>query len=317
MNINFKVLIRTILFFTVLFLIACEKKKSLQESEGFINVKGGKVWYRIAGSGDKTPLLLLHGGPGVPSYYLKPLAALSVDRPVIFFDQLGCGNSDRISDTSLMTIDNYIEEVEQVKNALGLKEYFLYGHSWGSMLGMDFYLKHPDGIKALIFSGPALSIPRWSKDADTLISTLPDSLQNAIRMNEARKTYDDSSYQRALKYYYQQFLARKLPWSPDVDSAFMMMGQNVYLYMEGPSEFTLTGTFKNYDRTDRLHEIKVPTLFITGEYDEARPISARYYQSLVPGARFELIENAGHLTMHDNPNKNLLVIKNFLNPLDK
>ena len=108
---------------------SCEHQKSLKPIEGFINVKGGKVWYRIVGEGDKTPILLLHGGPGVPSYYLNPLAALSKDRPVIFLDQLGCGRSDVITDTSLLTVENFVEELEQFKQALGLKDYYLYGQS--------------------------------------------------------------------------------------------------------------------------------------------------------------------------------------------
>ncbi|MBC7383624.1 MAG: alpha/beta fold hydrolase, partial [Bacteroidia bacterium] len=126
----------------------------LYPHEGYIDVKGGKLWYRIVGSGNKTPLLLLHGGPGSSSYYLNPLKELAVDRPVIFFDQLGCGRSSRITDTSLMTLDNYVDEVAQLKKALGITDYFLYGHSWGTMLGIDYYLKHPEGIKAIVFGSP-------------------------------------------------------------------------------------------------------------------------------------------------------------------
>ena len=159
-------------------IISCQPNNKLTTGEGFAEVTGGKVWYRIVGEGDKTPLLLLHGGPGVPSYYLNPLAALSKDRPVIFIDQLGCGRSDRNIDTTLMTIENY---VEQLKIVLGLKEFYLYGHSWGTMLGTEYYYAYPDGIKALILSSSSISIPMWLKDADTLISTLPDSIQRQER----------------------------------------------------------------------------------------------------------------------------------------
>jgi proline iminopeptidase len=297
--------------------IGCNQSKKLKAGEGYINVTGGKVWYRIVGEGDKIPVLLLHGGPGIPSYYLKPLEALSKDRPVIFYDQLGCGKSDHITDTTLMTIKHFVDELTQVVQHLGLKDYYLYGQSWGTMLGTDHYLEHPEGIKALILSSPALSVSRWSKDADTLIATLPDSIQKAIRVNEQTKTYNSPDYQHAVQLYYQHFLARKQPWSADIDSCFSQMGENVYRYMGGPSEFTVTGELKNYDRTNRLGEIKVPTLFITGEFDEARPSTVRYYQSLVPGAKFALIENAGHLTMQDNPQKNIKVIADFLNGLGK
>ncbi len=313
-----------ILFSTLFFLLAaggCKQQKRLSPGEGFIKVPGGKVWYQIIGSGDKPPVLVLHGGPGIPHYYLKPLAELAQDRSIIFYDQLGCGKSDKITDSSIMTIDHYVEELNQVVHHLGLSDYVLYGQSWGTMLGTDFYLKHPDGIRALILSSPALSIPMWLKDADTLIASLPDSVQHAIRSNEQNKTYDAPEYQKAVQTYYQNFVARKLPWSPDIDSCFALMGENVYKYMGGPSEFTITGCLKSYDRTGRLGEIKVPTLFLCGAYDEARPSTVSYYHSLVPGSTFAVIDNAGHLTTQDNPEQNNKLIKEFLlktdNPTSK
>ena len=245
------------LIFLSIALINCSTDKKLTPGEGFINVKGGKVWYRIVGSGDKPPLLLLHGGPGVPSYYLNPLAPLGDERSVIFFDQLGCGRSDRITDTTLMTVSNYVEQVQSVAKELGLQDYYLLGQSWGTMLGVDYYLKYPEGIKGLILSSPSLSIERWLKDADTLISLLSDTIQKAIRVNEEYKTYDAPEYKLATQIYYELFLARKQPWSADIDSAFSQQGKNVYEYMGGPSEFTMTGTLKDYDITSRLGEIKV------------------------------------------------------------
>ncbi len=313
---TFKIINAIVLLSVVLINSCSPPKNKLTAREGYIQVDGGKVWYKIVGEGNKTPLLMLHGGPGVPSYYLKPLLALSNDRPVIIFDQLGCGKSDRITDTSMLTVEHFVNELQQVRDSLGLKDYYLLGQSWGTMLGTDFYLQHPEGIKALILSSPAISIPRWLADADILIATLPDSIQNAIRTNEASKTYDDPSYKNAVEVYYHNFLARKLPRSADFDSSFSQMGVNVYVYMGGPSEFTMTGPLKDYDRTSRLHEIKIPTLFITGEYDEARVPTVQYYQSLVPGAKLEIIENAGHLTMQDNPEKNLEVLRNFFKELE-
>jgi proline iminopeptidase len=306
-----------ILTLFILIFASCQQRNKLKSGTGYIKVTGGKVWYRIAGEGDKPPILVLHGGPGVPSYYLKPLEALSNTRSVIFFDQLGCGRSDRITDTTLMTVEHYVDQLKQVVDHFGLKEYYLYGQSWGTMLGTDFYLKYPQGITALILSSPALSIPMWMKDADTLIATLPDSIQKSIRINEQAKTYNTPGYQHAIQVYYENFVARKLPWSPDLDSAFSQMGENVYQHMGGPSEFTITGQLGSYDRTSRLGEIKVPTLFMTGEFDEARPSTVKYYQSLVPGARFALIENSGHITTHDNPEQNIKVISDFLNEIEK
>ena len=155
----------------------------------------------------------------------------------------------------------------------------------------------------------------WLKDADTLLSTLPDSIQNAIRINEQNKSYSSPAYQQAIQVYYQHFVARKLPWSADIDSALSQLGQS-YMYMWGPSEFTALGPLKTYDRTNRLGEIKVPTLFIAGEFDEARPSTVKYYRGLVPGAKFEVIKGAAHLTMQDNPEESNKVVIDFLNGLE-
>lgn len=299
----------------IFLIIGCQQQEKIRTGESFINVDGGKVWYRVTGNGDKTPILVLHGGPGAPSYYLKPLSALGVDRKVIFYDQLGCGKSDRNTDTTLMTVDHFVEELKTVIDHFGLTEFYLYGQSWGTMLGTDYYLKYPEGIKALILSSPALSIPMWLRDADILLSTLPDSIQNAIRINEKSKTFSSPAYQQAVHVYYNNFVARKLPWSVDIDSTFLQIGQS-YNYMWGPSEFTATGSLRTYDRTSRLDEIKVPTLFITGEFDEARPSTVKYYQSLVSGAKFEVVEGAAHLTMQDKPEQSNKVVLDFINSLE-
>lgn len=294
----------------------CQSEKNLIPGEGYIEVTGGKVWYRIVGEGDKTPLLLLHGGPGVPSYYLNPLAALGNDRHVIFFDQLGCGRSDHKIDRTLMTIDAFVEQVEQVRKALGINEFYLYGSSWGTMLGTDYYLRYPSCVRALILSSPCLSTEMWLRDADTLLATLPDSIQAVIRENERSGTFDSPEYQKAVQIYYKHFMSRNLLRSADIDSGKKQICKDVYRYMWGPSEFTVTGTLKDYDRTDRLVEIKVPTLFICGEYDEARFPTVHYYHSLVEGSGIVMIENAAHMTMQDNPEMDIQAIKDFLNDLE-
>lgn len=288
----------------------------LSPHEGHINVTGGKVWYRIVGSGNKTPLLLLHGGPGSTSYYLNPLRELGKDRPVIFFDQLGCGRSDRITDTTLMTLENYTDEVEQVRKALGLNEFYLYGHSWGTTLALEYYLKFPEGIKAIVFSSPLFSTDLWIKDADTLIASLPDSIQQIIKISEENKTYSSADYQRATAFYYDHFLTRVVQHSADLDSTDKTFGENVYEFMWGPSEFKATGNLKNYDRVSSLQTIKLPVLLICGEYDEARPTTVKYFQSLIPNSKLVIIKNSGHVTISDNTKDNNKAIAGFLNKLD-
>ena len=284
--------------------------------EGFINVKGGKVWYRINGTGNKTPLLLLHGGPGSSSLNLDGLAELGNDRPIIFIDQLGCGRSTRITDTSLMTIQNYVEQVEAIRIALHLEQFYLYGHSWGTMLGIDYYLKYPKAIKAIVFSSPCFSTKAWTNDADTLIATLPEAIQNAIRVNEKNKTYTNEAYQKAVTLYYKHFVKRAEVEKSKSDSSSKFFGANVYEFMWGPSEFTATGNLLKYDRVKELSTIKVPTLLMAGEYDEARPSTVQYFQSLIPGAAFKMIANSGHATVIDNKEETIETLSTFLLKVD-
>jgi proline iminopeptidase len=288
----------------------------LSPGEGFIDVPGGKVWYRIVGSGPKTPLLILHGGPGAPSYYLKPLAALADERPVIFYDQLGCGHSPSPVDTSMWHTERFVAELAKVREASGLKEVHMLGTSWGTMLAVEYMLTKPKGVKSLILSGPSLSIARWVHDADSLKKTMPDSIQVIINNAEKNGDFDSPAYQTAMAIYYQKYLARKLPWSADIDSTFSQLGMSVYLTMCGPSEFSITGNLKNFDDTKRLKEIKVPTLFTAGEFDEATPAAARYYQSMMPGSKLAIIKDAAHLSMDDEPKQYNKVVRDFLHSVE-
>ncbi len=312
---NSKILKLLVLPVILLMLISCKSNRKIEPVEGYINVTGGRVWYKIVGEGDKTPILILHGGPGATSYYLRPLEALSKDRPVIFFDQIGCGRSTLKMDTSQMNIKFYVDEVYQVKKALGLKDFYLYGQSWGTILAAEYYFAHPEGIKAIIFASPALSGKLWIRDSQLLLSRLPDNLQKIIRKYEKLKDFKAPEYQKAMMVYYKQHIARKLPWSEDIKKTFAHLGERVYTHMNGPSEFTFTGTLQYYDATKKLPNIKVPTLFICGEYDEARPETTEYYASLVPGSKFVVIKNAAHMTMQDNPEQDIKEIRAFLSEI--
>ena len=285
---------------------------SLSPGEGFIEVTGGKVWYKIVGGGTGIPLLMLHGGYGVSSIYLKPLEALADQRPVVFFDQLGCGNSPGPSDTSLWTIEKFVEQIAAVRKALNLKQVHLYGHSWGSMLAIDYMLGEPAGVRSVILASPVISIEKYFQDKLKLLETLPDSISQVIKKNELEGTLDSPDYMPAMMVFLGQFFARKQPWSDELNMAFATLNRDMGGYLFGPNEFSVTGTLKNYDRTDRLSEINLPTLLITGEYDISTPATAKYYQSLIPGAELEIIENAGHLTMQDNAEADIKAIREFL-----
>ncbi len=313
---NSKLFISLFTFTIIALFTGCRSVPQLKAGEGYVNVKGGKIWYRILGEGKQTPILMLHGGPGGTSKSFYQFASLGEDRPVIIFDQLGSGRSDHHTDTSLLKVENFVEQVEALKTSLGLKEFYLHGHSWGTALALEYYIKYPKGIKAIIFNSPYFSTSLWKADADTLISTLPDSIQLAIKTGEKNQDFESPGYKNANEVFSKHFGVRKTRLTSELDTAASKGNTFIYNYMWGPTEFTATGTLINYNRVQSLKTIKVPTLFITGEFDEARPTTVKYFQSLVPNAKYVMIEGAGHGTMHDNRSQNINAIKIFLNEVD-
>jgi proline-specific peptidase len=300
----------------VALLLACSET-GLEPKEGFIEVEGGKVWYQIVGSGNATPLLLLHGGPGATSHYLKPLEKVAVDRPVIFYDQLGAGRSPAPADSSLWTVERFVKELAQVRAALRLKEVHIHGHSWGSMLAMDYMLTEPEGVKSLIFASPALNISRWTADARELLKALPEETQAVIEHHEREGTTDTPEYQEAVMDYYGLYLSRSDPWSPHLLAAFEGFNTELYGYMWGPSEFTATGTLQEYNREPDLPNLDLPVLFTAGRYDEATPETVRHFQSLVPNAEIRIFENSAHVPMLDEPDAYAGAIRSFLNNAER
>lgn len=299
----------------VVFLSGCTDT-GLTPNEGYIEVEGGKVWYQIVGSGSATPLLLLHGGPGAPSHYLQPLERIAVDRPVIFYDQLGAGRSVAHTDSSLWTVERFVKELAQVRAALGLEEVHILGHSWGAMLAMDYMLTDPTGVKSLTFASPALNVTRWTEDARELLKALPEDTRALIEHHESEGTTDTAEYQDAVMEYYKLYLTRSEPWSPDLLAAFEGFNTDLYGYMWGPSEFTATGTLKDYNREADLPKLNLPVFFTTGRYDEAIPETVQHFQSLVPGSEIQIFEESAHMTMLDEPDAYAEAIRSFLNRVD-
>jgi len=284
----------------------------LKEGEGKTNVHGGQVWYRVIGKGKGIPILMLHGGPGGTSRSFYQFASIGNDRPIILFDQLGSGRSDYHTDTSLLTIPFFIEQVQSIVKKLQLESFYLHGHSWGTALALEYYLQHPKGVKGIIFNSPYFSTALWKKDANMLIKTLPDSIQIAIAEGEKTGNFNSAAYINANSVYAKNFGVRNARLTSELDTIMAASNGFIYNYMWGPTEFTATGTLINYDRVKQLKRIKVPCLFITGEYDEARPETVRYFSKLVKKSQFGIIEGAGHGTMHDNKLKNIQLIQDFI-----
>lgn len=284
----------------------------LKEGEGKVSVQGGKIWYRVIGKGKGTPILMLHGGPGGTSRSFYQFESIGNDRPIILFDQLGSGRSDFHKDTSLLKVPLFVEQVRALVTQLQLNSFYLHGHSWGTALALEYYLQYPKGVKAIIFNSPYFSTTMWKKDAAILIKTLPESIQIAIAEGEKTGDFNSAAYINANTVYAKNFGVRNSRLTSDLDTIIASSNGFIYNYMWGPTEFTATGTLIKYDRVSSLSKIKVPALFITGEFDEARPQTVRYFSSLVKNSQFGIIEGAGHGTMHDNKVKNIQVIKDFI-----
>ena len=287
-------------------------------NEGTVKVSGGNIWYRIVGAGTKgIPLLTVHGGPGAPHQYLNPLQDLADQRPVIFYDQLGCGRSDRPEDKSLWTVERFTEELDILRHTLNLEEVHLLGQSWGSMLAVEYLLrKRPSGIRSLILSGPYLSSPLWAKDQRYWIDQLPQKTRQTILDCETKADFNNPAYQDAVTEFYKRHLCRMDPWPPELMESMEGMGVDVYQYMWGPSEFTLTGTLKEADLTPQLHLLDLPVLLTCGQFDEARPETVTLFKNLIPGARMHTFRGASHSHLLEQPQSVQRTLCSFLRSTD-
>jgi L-proline amide hydrolase len=292
-------------------------------TEGFIPFRGYRTWYRVVGSGEasgKLPLLALHGGPGVPHDYLEPLEGLaSTGRRVIFYDQLGAGNSDYPHNPSMWAVALFVEELGAVRKALGLDRVHILGQSWGGMLGMEYALTQPIGLASLIVSNSPASMAHWVSEANRLRADLPPEVQQTLLRHEAQGTTDSEEYQEAMLVFYRRHVCRLDDWPECLTRAFEKVNQypEVYNTMNGPSEFHVIGTLKTWDITDRLHEITVPTLLISGRYDEATPAIVETIHRSIPGSEWVLFENSSHLPHVEETERYLQVVDRFLTRVER
>ena len=292
------------------------------DTEGRIGVPGGSVFWRRFGSGGRIPLLMIHGGPGLTSSYLDGFTALSATRPVFTWDQLDCGRSDRPNDSSLWTLERFVEELDVVRAALTPGPVHVLGHSWGATLAMEWLAtRSPDDVASVIFASPCLSTARWIDDMGPLIAQLSPEARAAIAEAERTGNFRTPEYQAAAwGEWIQAHIIRQLPPEAIESLVGSLAEANGNLemleHMWGPSDFTVTGTLKSYDRTSELRTLSMPVLFHCGEFDEARPDTIREQAVLTPNAEVAIIRGAGHLTMIDAPEQANNAIADFLSKVE-
>jgi proline-specific peptidase len=281
--------------------------------EGKISVESGyQIWYHRMGNGD-IPLLTLHGGPGAGHDYLEPLSDLATDRPVIFYDQLGCGKSDQPDDRSLWHIARFVAEVDTVRQALGLEQIHLLGQSWGGWLAIEYMLTNPTGVVSLILASTSASIPQFVAETKRLKSELPPEVYETLQRYEAAGDYHHPEYEEATLEFYRRHVCRLAEWpEPLLRSVANLTDNPVYETMNGPNEFMVIGNLKDWDRTDRLGEITVPTLVTVGRYDELTPACAETLHQGIPNSQLVVFEESAHLAHLEETEKYLQVVADFL-----
>jgi proline iminopeptidase len=285
-----------------------------QAQEQRVEVTGGSVWTARLGPSDGTPILLLHGGPGAASYYMIPLAErLAEHRPTIVYDQLGCGRSDQPDDTSLWTVDRSVEEVDQVRAALGLERCHLLGQSWGGWLSIEYMTRGATGIERLVLASTSASIPEFMAGARGLIEQLPEPHRSVLIELGDRGEYDHPDYLAAVDVFYHRHLCRMEPWPEAlVQSGQQMDGNQVYLTMNGPTEFDVIGLLREWDRTADLGRIRVPTLVTCGRYDEITPSCSETITRGIPDARMHVFEQSAHCAHLEEADDYARIVEAFL-----
>jgi L-proline amide hydrolase len=286
---------------------------ALAVSEGFADFRGYRTWYEVTGDGGEAgiPLLALHGGPGSTHNYFEPLKGLGAERPVVLYDQIGCGGSDRPRDIE-WTVGVFREEVEAVRAQLGLERIHLLGTSWGGMLALEHVLSGAKGIKSLVLSSTLANLALWNEEQQKLRVALPPDVIAVLDRHEQFGTYDDPEYEHAMEAYFDRHFYRGPKPRPELDRMAEGKATDVYRAMQGPNEWTTTGALKGWDVRDRLHEIDVPTLIARGRYDMCTDAIAAELVNGISGAREIVLEHSSHTPVLEESDRYLEVVGEFL-----
>ena len=287
-----------------------------------------KVWTKRFGNNRRIKVLLLHGGPALGHEYMECFESFFPREGFEFYeyDQLGAPYSDQPSDSSLWTIDRYVDEVEQVRKAIGADKsnFYVLGNSWGGILGMEYALKYQENIKGLIIADMVASCPDYGKYADEVLAKQMDPKVLAeINNIEAKNDFANPRYEELLMpNFYQQHICRLAEWPDPVVRGFthlnsMKVPKEIYVMMQGPSEFGIAGRLANWDIKNRLKEIKVPTLMVGAKYDTMDPNAMEEQSKMVQNGRYLYCPNGSHLCMWDDQKVFMGGVIKFIKDVDQ
>ncbi|MFG1949442.1 proline iminopeptidase-family hydrolase [Nonomuraea sp. NPDC048826] len=282
-----------------------------------------KTWYRVTGDlrGGRPALVVLHGGPGSTHDYLTNLAGLSgLGWPVVHYDQIGNGGSTHLPgrDPGFWTVRLFLDELANLLEQLAIADdYVLLGHSWGGVLAAEHAATAPSGLRGLILANSPASYPMWLKELDVLRSLLPPGVDETLRRHEAAGTTDSDEYAQAVRVFYSRHLCRLQPWPREMLASFYEVYNDptVYFTMNGPSDFHVIGTLRDWSVIDRCPDVTAPTLVISGRHDEVTEASVRPFVELIPDTRREVFEKSSHVPHLEEPERFREVVAGFLRSL--
>ena len=283
-----------------------------------------ETWYRVTGdlASGRTPLVVLHGGPGCTHDYVDAFRDLARDgRAVVHYDQLGNGRSTRLRDrgADFWTVDLFLAELDNLLAHLGISgRYALLGQSWGGMLASEHAVRRPPGLAGLVIANSPSSMRVWVEEANRLRRDLPADVQETLARHEAAGTLSDPAYLAASRVFYDRHVCRVTPWPDEVARTFAAMDEDptVYHTMNGPTEFHVIGTLKDWSIVDRLPLVAVPTLVISGRHDEATPTVVRPYADRIPDVRWTIFEASSHMPHVEEREACMAEVSEFLAGLD-
>jgi L-proline amide hydrolase len=303
---------------------ASNAKINAKIEEGYAGFRDYRTWYRVTGDlrSAKTPIVILHGGPGCTHDYVDSFKGLAADgRAVVHYDQLGNGRSTHLREkgAEFWTPALFLDELDNLLAHLGIASvYHLLGQSWGGMLGAEHAVRRPKGLKALVIADSPASMELWLQAANELRAALPPEVQATLLAHEKAGTTGSPDYAKAVRFFYDRHVCR-VPWPPEVERTFAAIEEDptVYHTMNGPSEFHVVGSLKSWSIIDRLGRIQVPTLLISGRYDEATKATVQPYADRIPDVRWAIFENSSHMPHVEETERCLQIVGEFLAAHDK
>jgi len=293
--------------------------KIIEETrEGLIKVGGGNIWYKMTGIGKPgLPLLVIQGGPWSSHEYLENLEYFSNYRPVIFYNQLGSGRSEKPEDKTLWSLERYVLELRELLESLKIPKVHILAQSFGSFVALDFALQNPEKVASLAFPSPVLSAGRYAADAQSWVDQMPVKYRKIIEKASNSGDFSTDAYKEAVELYRHKHFCRLNPWPESLSHTVQNSNIEMFEYLWGPSNFQAKGIWKDLERISELSKIQLPVLLSCGEFDEVPPRTCAFYSSLIPTVEVMALGEASNQHHLEKESSYFLAFGRFLRKADR